>query len=231
MNSNVLLNDPVDLNIETTVAGSNHFLATRLEEVDESGRESAMDKILRTLNKWTNKDALKENELYAYAPTYRDNNYSISFWAYVNAGTMSDTSYVRESNILNYANGKPSISYVNNGTHKGNKYVVYLSNSPNAEPYEIVLEDGNQKWNYFAITYHDHNADLFVNGKLLRTQEFNSSNIPIAGDERDTIVVGSNRGLKGAICNVSYYPYAITPREIATSYNTLRFKNPPILGF
>jgi len=228
INSNVLLNEPVDLNIEKTIAGSKYFLATdKLEELDETGDISFLQKI----KKWTNPDKLTENELYKHTSTYRDNNYSISFWVYVNAGTMSDGAYVRESNILNYANGKPKISYVNNGTHKGHKYVIYLSNSPTAEPYEIILKDGNQKWNYFAIVYHDNSADVFVNGKLLRTQTFNSTNLPLRGDESDTIVVGSDNGLKGAICNVSYYPYIIKEREIANTYNVLRFKNPPILGF
>lgn len=228
INSHVLLKDPVDLNVETAVAGSKVFLAPPLEDVDASGKETSLAKFLRTLKRWTNQDQLTENELYKYEPRYRDNNYSISFWSYVNAGTMSDHAYVRESNILNYANGKPKISYVNDGTHKGHKYIIYLSNSPNAKPYEVVLPEGDQKWNYFAIIYHDHSADVFVNGKLVRTQEFNGNNVPLAGDEQDTIVVGSPQGLKGAICNISYYPYAISPREIAMTYNVLRFKNPPI---
>lgn len=227
MQSNVLLNGPVDLDAAKTVAGANTFRVTRLEEMDEHGREWWGDKIVRLFR---GKAKIDEAQLYKSIPTYRDNNYSISFWAYVNAGSMSDAAYVRESNILNYAGGKPSIAYVNNGTYKGNKYIVYLSNSPNAAPFEIVLDDGHQKWNYFAITYHDHSADFFINGKLVRTATFNAEHMPLAGDENDTIVVGSDGGLKGAICNVSYFPYSLTTREIANAYNLLRFRNPPVVG-
>lgn len=221
LNSYVLLKDPVDLNVETPIAGSHMFLASKLEEMSE--RPTFFDSIDKFIKRWRGGDKLTENQLYRRAPTYRDNNYSISFWAYVNAGSMSDAAYVREATILNYANGRPKISYVNNGTHKGNKYVIYLSNSPSAEPYEVVLDDGHQKWNYFAIVYHDKSADLFVNGKLIRTMVFNGTNLPRAGEEKDTIVVGSENGLKGAIRNVSYFPYPITAREIATAYNIKGF--------
>lgn len=224
LNSNLLMNNPVDLDKETTIAGSKHFLIDKKLDIDDTSKQSPL---------YNSGDA--DNSLFM-KNTYRDNNYSISFWSYVNAGTMSDSPYVRESNILKYSNsndttrGKPKIAYMNNGTHKGNKYVVYLSNHPNAEPYDIVLNDGHQKWNHFAIVYHDYSADLFVNGKLLRSEKFNDMNRPKAGDDNDVIVIGQENGLKGAICNVSYYPYALVPREIATTYNLLRFKNPPVLG-
>jgi hypothetical protein len=229
MNSNILLYDPVDLNIERTIAGSKHFLVKNLEEMDESGRESIGDKINKLWYRLTNRDKLKESEIINVEPTYRDNNYSISFWAYVNPGGPSDNAYMSESNILNYANGKPRITYVSNGQYKGSKYNVYFSNVAGSLPIAIELNDGYQKWNNFVITYHDQSADIFINGKLVRTEVFDKNNIPLAGDESDTITVGQSNGLKGAICNVRYYHYALSPREISTSFNILRFKNPPIL--
>lgn len=229
MDSNILLYDPVELNLERTIAGSNHFLVNNLEEIDLSGRESLENKLRKWYNRFLNKDKLQESQLYKVKPTYRDNNYSISFWVYVNTGGISDIAYMRESNILNYANGKPRITYMNNGQHKGNVYKIYYSNAPGVPPFEIEIDNGNQKWNYFAITYHDNSVNIFINGKLVRTAVFNKDNLPLPGDESDTIVVGEDNGLRGAICSVSYYPYALYSREISASYNILRFKNPPKL--
>lgn len=229
LDSNILLHDPVELHIERTIAGSKHFLVDKPEEIDESGRESLENKWKKWYNRFLNKDQLQESQLYKSEPTYRDNNYSISFWTYVNTGGISDQGYMRESNILNYANGKPRITYMNNGQHKGNVYKIYYSNAPDVSPFEIEVSNGNQKWNYFAITYQDNSVNIFINGKLVRTALFNKDNLPLPGDESDTIVIGQENGLRGAICNVSYYPYALNTREISASYNILRFKNPPKL--
>ena len=229
MNSNVLLYDPVELNNERTIAGSNYFLVNKLEELDESGKESLENKLKKWFNRVLNKDTLPESKLYKENPTYRDTNYSISFWTYVNTGSTSDQAYIGESNILNYANGKPRITYTSNGQHKGTKYNIYYTNAPSVPPFEIELSHGNQKWNNFVITYHDNSVNIFINGKLIRTAVFNKNNLPLPGNESDTIVVGQDNGLRGAICNVSYYPYALSTREISTSYNILRFKNPPKL--
>jgi len=231
MNSNVLLHDPVELHLERTIAGSKHFLVKNLEEIDESGRESLENKWKKWYNQFVNKDKLQESQLYKsqLEPTYRDNNYSISFWTYVNTGGISDQGYIKESNIFNYAGGKPRITYMNNGQHKGNVYKVYYSNTANVPPFEIELSNGNQKWNYFVITYQDNSVNIFINGKLVRSATFNKDNLPLKGKESDTIVVGQENGVRGAICNVSYYPYALNMREISASYNILRFNNPPKL--
>jgi hypothetical protein len=229
MDENVVLYDPVDLNEEKTISGSSRFRATNLE----GRKESLGDKFLNWI---TNKKGLNENELYNHDDQYRNSNYSISFWVYVNPSGISDSAYVKESNILKYSrgnnntNGKPRVTYKNNGKYKGNKYVIYLSDAEsNVSPFEIELENGFQKWNNFVITYHDSTANIFINSKLVRTMNFDKNNMPLSGSEFDTIIVGENNGIKGAICNVNYYPYAVTQREISTTYNFLRFKNPPKL--
>jgi len=162
---------------------------------------------------------------------YRNSNYSISFWVYLNPKGPSNSAYVKKLNIFNYADGKPQITYVDNGKDIIDKYIIKFSNrSDNVKDgdssYSIQLP--HQKWNYFVFNYFDNKCDLFINAELLRTFEFNENNVPKNGDKEDTITVGDNNGLSGAICNVNYYPDIMTKTNIAMMYNLLFIKNPPI---
>jgi hypothetical protein len=162
---------------------------------------------------------------------YRNSNYSISFWVYLNPKGPSNSAYVKKLNIFNYADGKPQITYVDNGKDIIDKYIIKFSNrSDNVKDgnssYSIQLP--HQKWNYFVFNYFDNKCDLFINAELLRTFEFNENNVPKNGDNADTITVGDNNGLSGAICNVNYYPDIMTKTNITMMYNLLFIKNPPI---
>jgi hypothetical protein len=164
-----------------------------------------------------------------YDSNYRNSNYSISFWVYLNPKGPSNSSYVVNSNIFNYANGKPQVTYINNGKDIIDKYIITFTNSIETEiekTYSIQLP--HQKWNYFVFNYFDNKCDLFVNAELLRTFEFDGNNVPKNSDETDTIIIGDNNGLNGSICNVNYYPNIMTKTNIAMMYNLLFIKNPPI---
>ena len=205
-NSNLLLNKPIFLNMEEVVADSSKFIIKN-NKLRNPSLDNSVD--------------------------YRNSNYCVSFWCYVNTGSASDSAYNQESNIFNYADGKPKVVYISNGKDHKDKYIVYFTNNDETENveqtrYELTLP--SQRWNYFAFNYYDNHADLFVNGKLERTFEFTSNNIPRNGSESDTIVVGSHTGLNGAICNVNYYTDILPSSQISNNYNLLMFKNPPILG-
>jgi hypothetical protein len=148
-------------------------------------------------------------------------NYSISFWSYINNENIS---LHAEKEIFNYGGGKPRITYTNIPNSINNKYTVYYSNIGNSS-YNMELE--NQKWNYFVITYNNNIVDIFINGVLKQSIEI-TNNIPTYSLS-DTITVGENNGLYGAICNVNYYLTPLTKSQIANSYNLLQFSNPPII--
>jgi hypothetical protein len=194
--------EPVSLDKQKTIASSNRFV---------------LDK------------SLKYNSF--FEPNYRNSNYSISFWVYLNPKGPSNSSYVVKSNIFNYANGKPQITYVDNGKDIIDKYIIKFSNNTTTankgdSSYSIQLP--HQKWNYFVFNYFNNKCDLFVNAELSRTFEFNQDNVPDNGKQQDTITIGDNKGLNGAICNVNYYPNIMTQSNIAMIYNLLFIKNPPI---
>jgi hypothetical protein len=160
-------------------------------------------------------------------PTVYQKNFSFSMWVYLNVQPSNFSSYSKETTIFNCGNSKPKIVYYNNidnDDHK-NKYIIYftdVSRRPNS--FEITLP--NQKWNNFVFNYSSSKVDLFVNGVNVKTFTF-KNNFPYYRAS-DNIVVGSDNGLDGAICNVRYYPYNLSVAHITAAYNLLMYKNPPV---
>lgn len=159
-------------------------------------------------------------------PTF-DKNYAISMWVYLDNQAKNYSAYSKETVLFDYGNGKPKITYVNNVDDKNqkDKLNVYFTDISNRKSYyEITIS--KQKWNQIVFNYSSQRADLFINGTLERTFEF-TDNLPTYKPS-DKIVVGSNNGLDGAICNVKFYSHTLTKFEIANTYNLLRNKNPPV---
>ena len=46
---------------------------------------------------------------------------------------------------------------------------------------------------------------------------------------QDKITLGQKNGLSGGICNVIYYPGALSRLKIGMYYETLKNQNPPVL--
>lgn len=156
-------------------------------------------------------------------------NYAISMWTYVNIQPSSDEAYSKETSIFDFGNGHPKITYKNTGSNKRNNnnmgiYTCYFSNTdPNAF-YEVNM--AGQKWNFIVFNYFDSKVDLYINGNLERTYVF-SNNIP-QYDEMDSIKIGSDNGLYGAICNVNYYKSPLQESQLVNMYNLYYNKNPPV---
>jgi hypothetical protein len=172
---------------------------------------------------------IDDNSVYKQPNPYRT-NYTFSMWIYLNPQSNENSAYINGAKIFDFGNGKPSISYKNqsDNTRLANKdvYLVSFTNKGVARDaiYEISLP--NQKWNNFVFNYFDSKVDLYINGSLERTFEF-SNNMP-EYLPTDVITVGSNNGLLGAICNVNYYKTPMSSEKIATLYNLLSMKNPPL---
>ena len=154
-------------------------------------------------------------------------NYALSMWVYLDSQSKSFQAYGKETTIFDYGNGKPKLTYVNHvdDPEQKDKVNIYFTNSTTQKPsLEITLP--KQKWNQIVFNYSTQRADVFINGSLERTFEFDD-NLPTYA-VYDKFLTGSNRGLDGAICNVKYYPNVLSKFEITNSYNLLMNKNPPI---
>ena len=161
--------------------------------------------------------------------------YSFSMWIYLNQHSTSMASYNKETNIFNFGNGKPKITYFNDENNPDNKdiYRIYFSNPTHEGTEQETTENTyydlklpSQKWNHVVFNYKSRHVDLFVNGNLVRTFNFKKS-IP-SYNLGDLITIGSNNGLSGAIANIRYYKKNLSKQQIATIYNMLMNKNPPI---
>jgi hypothetical protein len=163
-------------------------------------------------------------------------NYCINMWVFLNIQPSSNASYANETTIFNY-NNHPRITHKNQSGNKRlknrNIYTFYFSNTKdgntdaditNTAKYEVSIPD--QKWNLLSFNYFESKVDLYVNGTLERTFYF-SNNIPDYSSN-DSVLLGSDGGITGAICNVTYNKKPLTSEQIATLYNTNYFKNPPI---
>lgn len=164
------------------------------------------------------------------------NNFSISMWVYLNVQENSfmnadGSSY--EINIFNYGNGKPKINYTNNFVDNKSRdiYLFYFTNAASKPNFQITLP--NQKWNNIVFNYYGNVVDLFINGNLETSFTFDPINqqysIMPEYSIKDSITVGQNGGLKGAICNITYNNTNLEKHQIVSNYNLLMLKNPPLL--
>lgn len=164
-------------------------------------------------------------------PEYRK-NYSMSMWIYLNDQPENYAGYAKETNIFNYANGAPRITYEyenKEDDEENEKIHVYFTNNNEVSSnvnLKMSTKVKKQRWNHFVINYNSHYADLFINGKLE-----NSVNLSMHSptySPADTIKIGSSDGLDGAIANITYYTNVMTKTQIANEYTLLRNKKPPV---
>jgi hypothetical protein len=150
---------------------------------------------------------------------YKRTNYAFSMWVYVNPQTNQNN---KNSNIFSYASVYPKISYIKNDSKTGKDIYRFTVNRQN---YDVSLM--NQKWNNIVMNFNDNDTvDIFINGNLERTFG-KSDRKTLINKDRNTITIGSNNGLYGAICNIQYYNRPLRMNEITSNYNLLRNNNPP----
>lgn len=203
-NKNILLSNPVSLDYSTTIGDNKVF--------------------------YFNNE--KKNPFVDTSNSFKLDNYSLEFWTYINP----QPSGTGEKDIINCGN-KPRITYDSNR----NKMVVYYSNAHLRENSVLTSKDISetftiplQKWNHIVVMYHLGKVDIFINGELQRTIEFNKhidltkSNMLLQTTEQDIISTGNKNGLYGAICNVAYYHEILPTMTIIRNYQLYRYRNPPI---
>jgi hypothetical protein len=152
-------------------------------------------------------------------PSVINRNYSIAMWVYISSPEKR-----KETEIFNYAN-HPRLTYLNNTDNtklEQNKYIMYFSNKVS---YSFTAEQ--QKWNFIVVNYKESGiCDLFLNGDLIKSAD--TSNSMPAYHLTDNISIGEEHGVYGSISNISYYKEPLTLSKIATIYNLLMFRNPPV---
>jgi len=164
------------------------------------------------------------------ATTTFKRSYSISMWLYLNMQPPNYASYAKETEIFNYGNGLPKITYINNIDTDGNQTPdmlnVYFTNRGEEVKRSYKVNIKPQKWNQLVFNYNSSQVDLFLNGHLEKTFVFDENEPEYSAG--DIISIGAVEGLDGAICNIKYHNKPQSKGQIATSYNMLMKQNPPV---
>lgn len=168
-----------------------------------------------------------------------DYKYGISFWLYLDAyKPHTNQGSDHYTSVLNYGD-KPNILYnpVKNTLRvtmkidgdKTTDTTNYLSQkSKHDENGNIILYEQSgillQKWNNIIINYNGGTFDIFYNAELVKTH---IEVVPYMN--YDNLVIGTDNGLYGSICNVNYFKNPLSIMQIYYLYNLVKTSTPPIV--
>jgi hypothetical protein len=187
-----------------------------------------------------NPDASENNQNLNGGSGMYNYNYAISFWFFLDATNpeknIANKTYTP---ILSYG-GKPCVQYnpnantlmvtmppsshssSSNRQKSGVKSITKYDDNGNVIVYtkpDVLL----QKWNNMIINYNGGTLDIFYNGELAKSVP---NMVPYMS--QDNLVIGSDNGLNGGICNVNYFNTVIDAKQIYYLYNFVKNKTPPI---
>jgi hypothetical protein len=177
------------------------------------------EKVVAGSEEWMQRDTAGKRQY--------NQNFSLSCWIFLNSQPTNYSSYAEETTILEFAEGAPKVTYeyAKNSNDENDKLNIYFTNHEEYYNESITLPIKKQKWNNLVFNYNSQYADVFLNGKLERT--LNLANKPPQFDNSQFLVVGANKGLDGAVSNITYYPYPLTKTEVVAMYNIYSVRNPP----
>ena len=165
-----------------------------------------------------------------------DYQYGLSFWLYIDSEPPSTSNlYLSNGSVLNFAE-TPNILYngVKNSlifTQKHTREYIDASNidmihlDKNANKEIFSLENIKlQKWNHIALNLYNGTMDIFYNGKLIKSQP---GVVPWI-DVSSFLTIGSNNGISGGVCNMTFFNKPLTYSQIYYLYELFKNKTPPI---
>ena len=165
-----------------------------------------------------------------------DYAYAISFWVYLDSSPPNTTpAYSKYTSLLNFGD-KPNVLY-NASTNSflitmkqdglDNKSTAKLTDF-DEDNNRILYKHSNvllQKWNNIIINYNGGTLDIFLNGELVK------SNIGVVPYYTlDNLTIGQDNGIKGGICNVTYFNKTLNSANIYYLYNMVKNKTPPVIN-
>lgn len=202
---NIYLNGFLQL-INTPTSLSSSSMVGNYKQLQEQGQQQTMS------------DSGTDSS--TYKPDYR---YGISLWFFIDAlSPNTNKSYTQYSPIFNYGY-KPLIEY----NAEKNSLRIQIGDDRDENKRKIVFEQSNialQKWINLVVNYDGGTVDVFMDGTLLKS-------VPgiVPYMRMDSIVIGSENGLHGKVCNVIY---ANKPMSLANIYYMrylVKDSNPPVL--
>ena len=165
-----------------------------------------------------------------------DYQYGLSFWLYIDSEPPSTSNlYLSNGSVLNFAE-TPNILYngVKNSLIFTQKYTREYSDASNVDMIHLdkyankeifTLENIKlQKWNHIALNLYNGTMDIFYNGQLIKSQP---GVVPWI-DVSSFLTIGSNNGISGGVCNMTFFDKPLTYTQIYYLYELFKNKTPPI---
>jgi hypothetical protein len=82
-----------------------------------------------------------------------------------------------------------------------------------------------QKWNHIVLNLYNGTMDIFYNGELVKSQP---SVVPYI-NMSDTLSIGSNNGISGGVCNVTFFDKPLKYTQVYYLYELFKNKSPPVI--
>ena len=169
-----------------------------------------------------------------------DYKFGLSFWLYLDSyKPHTNEGSDHYTSVLNYGD-KPNILYnpVKNtlrvtkkidDVDKTDDTTNYLSQKSKYDQNgNVILYEKSgillQKWNNIIINYNGGTFDIFYNAELVKTH---IEIVPYM--QYDNLVIGTQNGLYGSICNVNYFKNPISIMQIYYLYNLVKTSTPPVV--
>jgi hypothetical protein len=137
--------------------------------------------------------------------------YSISLWISINTEVSNQYSVP----ILQFAQNTPLITYEFSKEKKQNVFVFQCGKD--TVPEKSMLSMTPQQWHNIIITYTTDKACIYCDGTIVRVVSL-EKNVP-EYVSTDTLIIGSEKKLNGAIADVNYFTYELNSLEILGIYN------------
>jgi len=169
----------------------------------------------------------------ASVPIAAGSDYGIQFWMYIkdwdyNFGKPKGVIIRKDSTNAALSNPKitlhptenslnVSVSIYGSGTGAASSNPAGAnSTSASGDVYTCTVENVPlQTWFSVSVTVFQRNLDVYINGKLVKSCVLPGVPRPAAGD----LVVGSDGGFSGSICNVHAYPTMLGPSDAASFFS------------
>ena len=157
-------------------------------------------------------------------------SYGVSAWFYIHPEPINSYSSGRNGiNILNFAtdgdsnSGAPQVSF--NPTSNQLIVNVQTEANKNSQKKQVIVQNPVllQRWNHLFINFNNNGImDVFLNNNL------ESSTPNIIPKLPKTLIIGSDSGIYGQVCNIVYYKDVVGSQGVSWIYNTHKLLNPPL---
>ena len=118
---------------------------------------------------------------------------------------------------------RPTTSKVSSYMRDASNNIIHLDKNANKEIFR--LENVQlQKWNHIALNLYNGTMDIFYNGQLVKSQP---GVVPWI-DVSSFLTIGSNNGISGGVCNMTFFDKPLTYTQIYYLYELFKNKTPPI---